>query len=199
MTRKLLITIVIALFTLIGCTINQQTNDNKNSPEMINVKNTTNETKEIKNGQEAAKHLVDLASSIPNVNDATAVVLGEFAVVGIDVNSQLDRSKVSTIKYSVAESLKKDPYGANAIVIADPDTNVRLKQMAADIRNGHPIKGIMDELSAIVNRVMPEVPNDLIETNRKIDPTKKPNRELNDKDKQELEKEQIEESEEQQG
>ncbi|MDX8359947.1 YhcN/YlaJ family sporulation lipoprotein [Cytobacillus sp. IB215316] len=199
MTRKLLITIVIALFTLIGCTINQQTNDNKNSPEMINVKNTTNETKEIKNGQEAAKHLVDLASSIPNVNDATAIVLGDFAVVGIDVNSQLDRSKVSTIKYSVAESLKKDPYGANAIVIADPDTNVRLKQMATDIRNGHPIKGIMDELSAIVNRVMPEVPNDLIETNRKIDPTKKPNRELNDKDKQELEKEQIEESEEQQG
>ncbi|MDX8364919.1 YhcN/YlaJ family sporulation lipoprotein [Cytobacillus sp. IB215665] len=198
MTNKLLITIVIALFTLIGCTINQQTNDNQNSPEMINVKNTTNETKEIKNGQEAAKHLVDLASSIPNVNDATAVVLGEFAVVGIDVNSQLDRSKVSTIKYSVAESLKKDPYGANAIVIADPDTNVRLKQMAADIRNGHPIKGIMDELAAIVNRVMPEVPNDLIETNRKIDPTKKPNRELNDKDKQELEKEQIEESEEQQ-
>ncbi|MFS1518227.1 YhcN/YlaJ family sporulation lipoprotein [Bacillus sp. SM2101] len=199
MTRKLLITIVIALFTLIGCTMNQQTNDHKNSPEMINVKNTTNETKEIKNGQEAAKHLVDLASSIPNVNDATAIVLGDFAVVGIDVNSQLDRSKVSTIKYSVAESLKKDPYGANAIVIADPDTNVRLKQMATDIRNGHPIKGIMDELSAIVNRVMPEVPNDLIETNRKIDPTKKPNRELNDKDKQELEKEQIEESEEQQG
>ena len=61
------------------------------------------------------------------MNDATAVVLGPYAIVGIDVNKNLDRSEVGSIKYSVAESLKNDPYGARAVVVADPDMNARVK------------------------------------------------------------------------
>ena len=86
------------------------------------LKNSYIENVDRKTGQEISKRLVELATSIPNVNDATAVVIGRYAIVGIDVNSKLERSQVGSIKYSVAESLKKDPYGANAIVVADADT-----------------------------------------------------------------------------
>lgn len=108
--------------------------------------------------QEAADRLVSLANGVEEVNDATAVVVGRWAIVGIDVNAQLDRSKVGSIKYTVAEAIKDDPKGAYAIVTADIDTNYRLKQMAKEIREGRPIAGVMDELAAIVGRLMPQVP-----------------------------------------
>lgn len=111
--------------------------------------------------QEAAERLVKLATGVEEVNDATAVVVGRWAIVGVDVNAQLDRSKVGSIKYTVAEALKADPKGAYAIVTADLDTNYRLRQMAKEIREGKPIAGVMDELAAIVGRLMPQIPRNV--------------------------------------
>jgi YhcN/YlaJ family sporulation lipoprotein len=111
--------------------------------------------------QEAADRLVKLATGVEEVNDATAVVIGRWAIVGVDVNAQLDRSKVGSIKYSVAEALKDDPKGAYAIVTADLDTNYRLRQMAKEIREGKPVAGVMDELAAIVGRLMPQIPRNV--------------------------------------
>lgn len=147
--------------TLIGCNLHNQITENK-SPQTLHVKNSNIQEVDAKTGLEISKHLVNLSSSIPNVNDATAVVLGKYAIVGIDVNSKIDRSQVSSIKYSVAESLKKDPYGANAIVIADPDMVQRLKNISYEIKKGRPIQGIMNELAEMTGRLMPEVPNNLI-------------------------------------
>jgi len=87
----------------------------------MNVKNSSINEVRKEDSEEVSKHLANLAANVPNVNNATAVALGKFAVVGIDVDKDLDRSKVGSIKYSVAEALKKDPYGANAVVVADPD------------------------------------------------------------------------------
>ncbi|MFD0131027.1 YhcN/YlaJ family sporulation lipoprotein, partial [Bacillus subtilis] len=140
-----------------------------------------------------AKHLVSVAEKNPDVKDATAVVLGGYAVVGIDVDDTLDRSKVETIKYSVAQALKNDRYGANAVVIADPDTVGRLREMSREISEGHPVTGILDELAAIVGRVLPEVPNDVID-NEDEPQTKQQNDQLNRKQQQEMEKEQNDQS-----
>ncbi|MCD8502633.1 MAG: YhcN/YlaJ family sporulation lipoprotein [Bacillaceae bacterium] len=95
---------------------------------------------------------------MPEVHDATAIVVGELAIVGIDVNEKLDRSDVGTIKYTVAEALKSDPYGANAFVAADVDTVTRLQEMRAKIDAGYPVAGVMNELAGIVGRLMPVTP-----------------------------------------
>ncbi len=119
--------------------------------------------------QDIADRLVRIALEDPNVIDATAVVLGKFAVVGIDLPAKLDSTGTGSIKYSVAQALKKDPKGANAIVTSDPDTLQRLREMAASIRAGQPIKGIADELADIVNRLIPQFPNsvrDRVEPNQ---------------------------------
>lgn len=118
--------------------------------------------------QAKAQRLVQLATRVKNVNDATAVVLGNYAIVGIDVKATLDRPEVGVIKYSVAEALKEDPQGANAIVTADPDIVQRLREMAADIRSGRPIAGILEELADIVGRIIPQVP-------RNVKPREQPN------------------------
>ena len=189
---KVYLVLIISLFLLFGCN-NRDDNVAQNQNNIVNVKNSTIQNVDKQTGQQISKHLADLAASIPKVNDATAVVLGRYALVGIDVNQDLDRSEVGSIKYSVAESLKNDPHGARAIVIADPDINARLKEIGGDIQRGEPIEGIMNELADIAGRVIPEVPADIkdpVQTKSVDDPKKT----LNSNEKQDLEKTQQEQS-----
>ncbi|NRD78736.1 YhcN/YlaJ family sporulation lipoprotein [Bacillus sp. BRMEA1] len=191
--RKIYIAVTICLI-LAGCntnTHNQIAGNDKQS--LTNVKNSYIHSVDRKTGQEISKRLVQLATSIPNVNDATAVVLGKYAIVGIDVNSKLDRSHVGSIKYSVAESLKKDPYGAYAVVVADADTTERLKEIQGDIKNGKPIRGIMEELADVAGRLMPEIPGDLITPSPQKAPDKQ-NHKLPANEEKQLKKEQEDQS-----
>jgi YhcN/YlaJ family sporulation lipoprotein len=111
--------------------------------------------------QKTAERLAELATRVEEVNDATAVVIGPWAVVGIDVDASYDRGRVGNIKYSVAEALKEDPAGAYAVVTADPDTMQRLREMRAAIENGEPVEGIMNELAEMVGRLMPQIPREV--------------------------------------
>lgn len=188
-----LLAVIMALATIIaGCQNNNAAPNNRNTDRMINVNQTNEANHRDKSANEVAKHLADLASSTPNVNDATAVVAGPYAVVGIDVNSKIDRSKVGTIKYSVAESLKNDPYGKKAVVVADVDTVARLKEMNRQIRQGEPVGGILEELAAIVGRVMPEVPEQI--DGKQPNPTETNQKQMPQDDKQKLDKQQNEQS-----
>ncbi|MDN4073585.1 YhcN/YlaJ family sporulation lipoprotein [Fictibacillus terranigra] len=179
-----------SLLLLFACNYNnnksaEQTDNH--APRLTKVNQTANnngQREARRNSQQVSRHLVGIATGIPGVEDATAVALGRYAVVGIDVDSKLDASRTGTIKYSVAEALKKDPYGANALVTADPDTVQRLRGMASEIRRGHPIGGILNELAAIVGRLMPQVPN---RTNSvKPAPTETNNSQISDQENKRL-------------
>ncbi|WP_074620171.1 YhcN/YlaJ family sporulation lipoprotein [Bacillus tropicus] len=186
---KILIYMLMVCFLITGCSIGKKDNPNE-KPEQKNV-NYTNKSN--KPNEKAADHLASLAASVPGVNDATAVVVGKYAIVGIDVKAKLDRTRVESIKYSVAESLKNDPDGANAVVVADVDTYERLKQIGKQIKKGKTGEGILDELAAIVGRVMPQVPNDMIE-NKETNPIKDNDKQLPKDEEQELRKEQDDQS-----
>ncbi|MCM3708246.1 MULTISPECIES: YhcN/YlaJ family sporulation lipoprotein [Cytobacillus] len=179
---------------LTGCGMNNQAQDHQEQKNInsVNVKNSTIQEVDRETGQQVSRHLVNLAVRVPNVNDATAVVLGRFAVIGVDVNKNLDRSEVGSIKYSVAETLKNDPHGARAIVVADPDINARLREIAADIQNGEPLQGIMNELADIAGRLMPEVPADLVDPKKENEKnaTEDPKKRLNNDQENQLEQKQ---------
>ncbi|MBD3859492.1 YhcN/YlaJ family sporulation lipoprotein [Bacillus sp. 28A-2] len=161
---------------------------------LVRVSDSTKKnTGQARPSTDVAQHLVNVTEHVADVNDATAIVIGPYAVVGIDVKDDLDRSKVETIKYSVAKALKNDPEGANAVVVADPDTVSRLKEMGKEIQAGRPVSGIMDELAAIVGRVMPEMPRNEIDRSEK-DPTNDPNHQLKQNDQKQLEKNQNDQS-----
>ncbi|SDJ75087.1 YhcN/YlaJ family sporulation lipoprotein [Sediminibacillus albus] len=147
-------------FLMTGCQQEESLPDQENQDPAIQVKNSDPAQPDPQNysNQEIANHLSNIAADVPNVDDASSVVAGPYAVVAIDVDKDLDRSRVSTIKYSVAEALHHDPYGKTAVVIADADGTERIRHMADKIQQGHPIQGFVDELSAVVGRYMPEVP-----------------------------------------
>ena len=157
--------IVLSLLTIVlmGCTQNDNDTslpeeEQPNQLRNINVQNSNPQPNNDLNYQEIAERLAEIASHVPNVNQASAIVLGPYAVVGIDVDEDLDRSRVGTIKYTVSEALYHDPYGKTAIVVADGDILARIQSMNENIQKGQPIQGIMEELSAIISRYMPEFP-----------------------------------------
>ncbi len=106
--------------------------------------------------QEIARHLVVLSKKNSDVRDATAVIIGNQAIVGLDLDKDTDPDRVGTIKHTVSRALKKDPYGANAYVTADPDLVQRLNNLGTSIRNGKPVSGLRDEMTSIIERIMPE-------------------------------------------
>ncbi|WP_128102872.1 YhcN/YlaJ family sporulation lipoprotein [Paenibacillus sp. DCT19] len=106
-------------------------------------------------------HLKTLAKQVEGVEDASCVILGNTAVVGIDVDGELERARVGTIKYAVAEALRKDPEGVDSIVTADADVTERIKEIGEHIRQGHPISGFASELADMVGRIIPQLPKDV--------------------------------------
>lgn len=107
-------------------------------------------------------HLEQLAMRVPGVKGAHCVVMGNTAVVGIDVEGDLERARVGNIKYTVAEALRKDPQGAGAIVTADIDLNHRIAEIGSKIRQGHPVSGFATELADIIGRIIPQMPSDTV-------------------------------------
>ncbi|RKP55622.1 YhcN/YlaJ family sporulation lipoprotein [Cohnella endophytica] len=122
----------------------------------------TKANKALGNPKQVAAHLESLARGIKGVKGANCVVFGKYAIVGIDVDEKMERSQVGTIKYSVAEAFRKDPYGIDAIVTADIDMAQRVREIRADVKSGHPISGFAEELSDIVGRLIPQIPRNIV-------------------------------------
>lgn len=178
---------------LIACQNNERDESIADDTQPIEVKQSVEYNKEErKSSRQISKRLVDLATKVPDVKDATAVVIGKYAIVGIDVDDNLDRSRVGSIKYSVAEALQHDPYGANAAITADPDIFSRLKEMGKQIREGKPLSGILEELAAITGRLIPEIPGKI--NKKEPDPIRK-----NDKNLPQKEEDQLQDQQEKQG
>lgn len=152
---------------------------NQQAPHTQRVQQTAPELQYNQSSQATADRLVQLATRVKKVHGATAVVIGKMAVVGIDVDAHLDRPEVGVIKYTVAEALKEDPQGANALVTADIDIVQRLNEMAADIRQGRPVAGFTEELADIVGRIIPQLPRSV---QQKEQPTTKENEQRMNKD-----------------
>jgi YhcN/YlaJ family sporulation lipoprotein len=192
---KKIISLVCLLFLISGCATGNNASQDNNQDDRVKVQNSTAEQVNREESEEKSNHLAELAERVPEVKDATALVIGDFAVVGIDVKEDLERSEVGSIKYAVTESMKDDPHGANAMVVADPDLTARLKEVADDFRKGHPIQGIMNELADITGRIIPQIPADNLEPLPKDPkPTEEPDDKLTDKEEKKLEKTQNRQS-----
>jgi len=144
----------------------------------IRVQQTAPQKKEIKDQQAVAQRLEQIALSVPNVESANCVVFGNTAIVGINVPPGIDRAKVGTVKLSVAEALKKDPYGVDAYVTADMDLGERVRAIRTQIQSGRGINGLAEEMAAIIGRIVPQMPRDV---NTKLDAPQQANPQLPNK------------------
>lgn len=165
--------ILCLLATGCGTVARNETSPSPQNDDRVRAQQTEPRKKEIKNPKQVSSHLETLATHIPGVKGANCVVFGNTAVVGIDVDGTLDRSRVGTIKYAVAEAFRKDPYGVNALVTADMDLAERLREIRSDIRRGQPIAGFANEMADIIGRIVPQLPGDTLprDPNMQTEPT----------------------------
>ncbi|ASS65977.1 MULTISPECIES: YhcN/YlaJ family sporulation lipoprotein [unclassified Paenibacillus] len=166
--KKWLSAALILCLTATGCGTVAHKGDSPSPAEdqRIRTKQTDPQPEKTVGSAQAAKRLEELASRVEGVRKAHAVVAGNTAVVGIDVDGSVDRSRVGTIKYAVAQALRNDPLGVRAIVTADMDVNQRLSELGADIRRGRPIQGFAEEMADIVGRIVPQLPRNTAPENR---------------------------------
>lgn len=154
------ILIVAAFALLAGCASPPAEQPEQTEPGKVSQQAVPG-TKEDWSRQQIADHLEGIVKSLPQVEDAHCVVLGNMAIVGINVEPGLDRARVDSIKYSAAEALKKDPYGVNSLVTADLDLDQRIREVRDDINQGRPLSGMAEELGDIIGRIMPQIPRDI--------------------------------------
>lgn len=160
---RLLCVVIVILTLAVGCSQAPKSGAPSQDPNQnqVKVQQIAPQKLEIKDSKAVAERLENLATSIPQVESAHCVVFGDTAVVGINIKKDLDRAKVGTVKYSVAEALKKDPYGVNAIVTADLDLDQRLRNIRDNIQAGRPITGFAEQMADIMGRVIPQLPRDI--------------------------------------
>jgi YhcN/YlaJ family sporulation lipoprotein len=162
---KLFVCSILLLSFLTSCNLSPKNGASPSQPNKANSQVQVNQTapqkKEIVDSRAVSERLEQIATSIPQVESANCVVMGNTAVVGINLPPEMDRSKVGTIKLSVAEALKKDPYGADAIVTADLDLSARIRKIRDHIREGRPISGFAQEMAEIIGRAIPQMPRDV--------------------------------------
>lgn len=147
-----------------GATDNRLNSNNYTDPYNDNNQLDGNGLSSQNNQQQFDKqtYLEQLVTRVPGVKGAHCVIVGDTAIVGIDVDGKLERASVGNIKYTVAEALRKDPHGAGAIVTADIDLNHRINEIGTKIRQGHPVQAFTTELADIIGRIMPQLPEDTI-------------------------------------
>lgn len=172
MRKSMCLLLVLLLLTSCGIA-NKETSPSPQNKQSANAVKGTGEheiRKLSKDGgvvpQEAAlkDHFEQLAKRVPGVNGAHCVVINNVAIIGLDVEGKLDRSRVGSIKYSVAEAVRKDPRSVRALVTADIDLSSRLAEMSRHISEGRPISGFSSELADIIGRIMPQLPEDTKDT-----------------------------------
>jgi YhcN/YlaJ family sporulation lipoprotein len=156
---------ILLLLVLVGCNQSPKNgaspSPTDNANRQVQVKQTAPQKKEIIDSQAVSERLEQIATSIPKVESAKCVVFGNTAVVGINLPPEMDRAKVGTIKLSVAEALKKDPYGVDAIVTADIDLAARIGKIRDSMREGRAVRGFAEEMAEIVGRIIPQLPRDV--------------------------------------
>lgn len=152
---SLLATLTLFTFT-VGCTAGGY----QGTPQSSHKNNVHDVRENISNlsSQEIAQHLVALSRQNSDVRNASAVVVGRTALVGLDLDKDTPADHVGIIKHTVTQALRNDPYGANAIVTSDPDLVQRIRNVGKAVKEGKPISGIQTEISAIVERIIPETP-----------------------------------------
>ncbi|MFC5651707.1 YhcN/YlaJ family sporulation lipoprotein [Paenibacillus solisilvae] len=153
--------ILCLLATGCGTVARNETSPSPQNDNRVKVQQSSPRKKAITSPKQVAAHLEKLAMKVPGVKGAHCVVFKNTAIVGIDVVSTMERSRVGTIKYAVAEAFHKDPYGIDAIVTADMDLSQRLREVQADIKRGRPLAGMAEELADIVGRIVPQLPRDV--------------------------------------
>ncbi len=129
---------------------NRLNNNNFNNNMDTDLNNNRN------NNVALARKIADRVEDIEGVNRAYVLISGDMAIVGVDMDSNLEGQVTNALKQRIERAVKKvDNNIVNVGVTADPDLLTRIRNMFKDMDDGNPIEGFVDEFQEIFRRITP--------------------------------------------
>ncbi|GAB6158476.1 hypothetical protein JCM39194_16760 [Desulfotomaculum varum] len=134
--------LLMAAMLAAGCTAARK-------PEATNRNPVAQENKQ-------AQMLAQEATRVDGVKSAYVVVSGNMAVVGLNINKNMEASQTDRIKAEVGRRLKNaDRQISDVRVSTDADTVTRIRKISEGIRQGRPVTDFTKQLDEIVRRMVP--------------------------------------------
>lgn len=150
---------VMSLFIFSGCSAARkpgptQTTPNQNQTNQSQTGTTTSQTEKM-NTDKAAR-IAREADRVSGVKKSTVVVSGNKAYIGLDINSNIQKTKTKAVEDEVIKKIKGiEPSIKTVYVSSDVAWVTRIKKVSQGISTGKPISSFTSELGEIGRRLTP--------------------------------------------
>ncbi|WP_338131037.1 YhcN/YlaJ family sporulation lipoprotein [Cohnella rhizosphaerae] len=105
---------------------------------------------------EMDQKIADKLAARPDVQSAYVVRSDRNAYVAIMSEGRGDRELTSKLKGEIADEVKAQSPATNHVYVSsNPEWGDRMRGYAEQVRQGHPIQGLLTEFNAIANRIFP--------------------------------------------
>ncbi|TLS36964.1 YhcN/YlaJ family sporulation lipoprotein [Pseudalkalibacillus caeni] len=152
MKKNLLIVIGLCVFSLVGCNVNGDNNNDKNNN--ANIQNVNDNDRN--NRYEVADEAADRVENLKEVNNAYVITTDNNAYVAATLKDNEEGKLTRDIEKKISKQVKDtDKDIDNVYVSTNPDFFKRMGNYANKVQNGNPIQGLGEEFSETIRRVFP--------------------------------------------
>lgn len=157
----MLVACVVALSLVGGCAAQRKplppntANPPAPSPVPAPAPNPNVQPKTPEQTRDTVTDLESRIEAVQGINDAYVVVLGNVAIVGLDIKNAKQELGTNQSKAEATRIAEADSRIIKAYVTADPDIIPRIREISQGIRDGRPVTEFLDEISEIMNRLAP--------------------------------------------
>lgn len=104
------------------------------------------------NANRDADTMADLAANVNGVDDATVVIAGGNAYVGLDLDDKVQRNEAERVERNVYNALNRYVNRYNVTITSDADMFGRLRDIGDGIRDGAPLDRYQNDFRTFDNR-----------------------------------------------
>ncbi|KGM96518.1 hypothetical protein Z968_06275 [Clostridium novyi A str. 4552] len=166
--KKGIIAVVSALvlsLSMIGCTTSDTTKDNKNTTNETTKQEVKKDTNGMTNGMnktedyssERVKKIEDAVNKIKEVKSSAVVITGDRALVGINLQPNVEDAKTKQVKSEVEKIAKSTDKNLKSVAVSsDVDIFTRISKVGEGLKSGKPFSEFTKEVEEIFRRVLPQ-------------------------------------------
>lgn len=142
------------LFSLFaGCSAQKKPMPEGTAPEKAPA---IDENRSQARARDAADDISRRVLKISGVKSAYVVVVGNVALIGINIEGGKQEKGINDIKNEAADRAEADKRIVRAYVSADPDIVARIREISDNVRKGRPLTEYLDEIGEIIQRLTPK-------------------------------------------
>jgi len=100
-----------------------------------------------------ADRMAEAAAAVDGVENATAVIVGATAYVGLDLDPSVDRRRADAVENEVARRVNRVVPRYHVVVTSDADLLGQLTEIDRGLRDGRPVEQFRRQLDVIDQRI----------------------------------------------